>query len=114
LGQDTLVVLPPTRREVEFKITQRFDTTSTWASFLQMTTGAVQLVFTSTDSISSSNFPKLTVDMPKVGMRTPDPELKSSGDIIMSDIEYDVLVDNPMTTTGYDVKFTVINNEASY
>ena len=47
-------------------------------------------------------------------MRTPDPELKSSGDIIMSDIEYDVLVDNPMTTTGYDVKFTVINNEASY
>jgi hypothetical protein len=114
LGQNTIAVLPPTRREVSFKITQRFDTTTTWASFMQMTTGAVQLAFTSSDSLSSSNFPKLTIDLPKVGMRTPDPELKAAGDIIMSDIEYDVLVDNPMTTTGYDVKFTVINNTASY
>lgn len=114
LGQDTIVVLPPTRREVTFKITQRFDTTSTWASFLEMTTGAVSLVFTSTDSLSSDNFPKLTISMPKVGMKTPDPELKAAGDIIMSDIEYDVLVDNPMTSTGYDVKFTLINNVASY
>jgi hypothetical protein len=114
LGQNTLVVLPATRREIGFKITQRFDTTATWASFMEMTSGAVQLVFTSTDSLSSSNFPKLTIDMPKVGMRSPDPELKGSGDIIMSDIEYDVMVDNPMTSTGYDIKFTVVNNVALY
>jgi hypothetical protein len=114
LGSNVITVLPPTRREVTFKITQRFDTTSTWASFLEMTTGAVQLVFTSDQSLSSSNFPKLTIDLPKVGMRTPDPELKGAGDIIMSDIEYDVLVSNPMTSTGYDVKFTVINDVASY
>lgn len=114
LGQNTLVCLPATRREVTFKISQRFDTTSTWDAFMQHTTGAIQLDFTSTDSLSSSNFPKLTINMPKCGMKTPDPELKSAGDIIMSDIEYDVLVDNPMTSTGYDVKFTVINGVSGY
>lgn len=114
LGTNVLTVLPPTRREVSFKISQRLDTSTTWARFTEMTSAAVQLVFTSADSISSSNFPKLTIDLAKVGMKTPDVELKSAGDILIADIEYDVMVDNPMTSTGYDVKFTVINGVASY
>lgn len=108
LGQNTLVALPATRREVDFKITQRVDTTTAWTRFTGDAGGAVQLVFTG-ESISSSNFNKLTIDMPKVKYRTPDFELKGPGDINIADIEFDVLVDNAMTSTGYDVKFTLIN-----
>jgi len=111
LGQNTIVALPATRREVSFKITQRIDTTTAWTRFTNDAGGAVSLVFTG-ESISSSNFNQLTIAMPKVKYRTPDFELKGPGDINISDIEFDVLVDNPMTSTGYDVRFTVINTAA--
>lgn len=113
LGSDELTVLPATRRDVEFKVTQRFDTTTTLNRFLAGEGAAVQLVFTGASITAEHNY-KCTIDLAKVYPNSPDPELKGSGDILVSEIPFDVVVDSPYTTTGYDIKVTMINNVASY
>ncbi|MCK5358331.1 MAG: hypothetical protein KAJ48_08040 [Elusimicrobiales bacterium] len=113
LGQNTLQVLPALRRDVEFKITQRMDTTTTWTRFTSGTNAAAQLVFTGA-TLTAANTNKLTIDLPKVFYQTPDVELSSPDEILMSDINYDVVVDAPHTSTGYDVKVTVINDVTTY
>jgi len=113
LGQNTLQVLPATQRDIEFKITQRMATITAWTRFTTATCGAVQLEFTGTESITAAEVNKLTIDMPKCYYNSPDVAL-SPDEILISDIDYDVLVDNPLTTTGYDIKFTVINPTSSY
>lgn len=116
LGSNVLSVLPATNRSVEFKINQRIDTTTAYDVFLTGTNAAVQLKFTSTQLIgaSASSGYYVQVDMPKVFYNSPDTELKGPGDILTAEIPFDVVVDNPNTTTGYDVKITVRNNVASY
>lgn len=114
LGSNLLSVLPATRREIEFKINQRFDTTTTLGRFLNAENAAVQLVFQSASIGSTNQYYKCTIDMPKVYQNSSDPELGGSGDILASEITYDVLVDNPHTTTGYDIKATFQNATASY
>jgi len=112
LGQNTLAVLPAKRREVEFKITQRMDTTTTWQRFTSAENAAVQLKFTG-DSISASYNYELTIDMPKVYYNSPDVEVSPDA-VLISEIPFDVVVDNPYTSTGYDVKATIQNDVSSY
>lgn len=116
LGSNVLSVLPATNRSVEFKITQRIDTTTAYDTFINATNAAVQLKFTSHQliSASASSGYYVQVDLPKVYYNSPDAELKGPGDILTAEIPFDVVVDNPNTTTGYDVKVTVRNNVASY
>jgi hypothetical protein len=116
LGSRTLNVLPATNRDVEFKIMQRIDTTTAYDTFINATNAAVNIKFTSQNLISasaSSNY-YVEIDLPKVYYNSPDAELKGPGDILTAEIPFDVVVDNPNTTTGYDVKVTVKNNVASY
>jgi len=54
------------------------------------------------------------IDMPKVLMNTPDPELSGAGDLLQSEISFDVITDNPQTTTGKAIVATVWNNVNSY
>ena len=114
LGSNLLRVLPPTRREVSLTITQRFDTTTTFERFIQNTQGAVELFFRGPDSLTSDKFHEITLRLPKVFLNSPDPTLEGADSIIQSEIKYDVLVDNPATTTGKDIGVTVQNNVASY
>ena len=114
LGSNLLGVLPPTRREVNLTITQRWDTTTTYQRFLQATQGAVELYFRGNDSLTSDFFHEITIRLPKVFQNSSDPTLEGSDSIIQSEITYDVLVDNPATTTGKDIGITVRNNVASY
>jgi Phage tail tube protein len=113
LGSRVLSCLPATRRSVDFKITQRFDTTTTYQRFLNAESAAVQLEFLGA-SLGSGYNNKLTIDMPKVYPNSPEPELSGAGEILSSEITYDVVVDNPLTSTGYDIKFTWVNPVASY
>jgi len=113
LGQNTIVALPSTRRDIEFKITQRFDTTTTYDRFVAGANAAVQLVF-SAQSLTSDENNKLTIDLPKVFYNSPDVELSSADDILISDIDFDVVVDTPHTSTGYDVQMTMINDVSAY
>ena len=113
LGTNTASVLPMTRREVNLKVTQRFDTTTAYARFLQATTGSIDLTFTGV-TISSDAIFTVQIRMPTVFLNSPDPELNSSGEILTSEIDYDVMVDNPSTTTGRELAITVTNNTQSY
>lgn len=115
LGSEVLTILPSRRREVEFKITQRFDTTTALNRFLQATQGAVDLFFRGESIGSTSNFHECTIRLPKVFYNSgADPEVGGPGDIIMAEIPFDVLVDNPYTTTGKDIGITFQNATASY
>lgn len=113
LGSAVLSILPATRRSIELKITQRFDTTTTLDRHLQATTGAVELLFTG-ESITATNTYEMRFRFPKVYQNSADPELGGPDDILKSEISYDVIVDNPNTTTGRDMGVTVINTRAAY
>ena len=113
LGSNVIDILPPTRRTVEFKITQRFDTTTAWNRFVQNTQGSIELLFQGA-TITADNLNSCRIVMPKVFVNTPDPEVTGPNDLLMSEISFDVLVDNPLTTTGKDIAITFINDVASY
>ena len=113
LGSAVLSVLPATRRTIELKITQRFDTTTTLDRHLQATIGAAELLFTG-ESITSEHGYEMRFRFPKLYQNTADPELGGPEDILKSEISYDVVLDNPNTTTGRDIGVTVVNTRASY
>lgn len=114
LGSEVLSVLPAKRREVELKITQRFDTTTTLNRFIQATQGAVVLTFDA-DTIGSSAFTnKCTMRFPKVFMNSSDPELKGPDGILQAEISFDVMVDSPATSTGKDIGVTFQNGVSAY
>jgi hypothetical protein len=113
LGANVVSVLPVTRRSIEFKITQRFDTNTAYNRFIQATQGAVALKFVS-DTIATGASYTCEIRLPKVFLNSPDPEIKGPNDILMSEIAFDVLVDNPSTSTGKDIGITFINGTASY
>jgi hypothetical protein len=113
LGSQVVSVLPVTRRAIELKITQRFDTTTAYSRFLDGTMGAVALKFVG-GVVSTGASYTCEIRLPKVYLNSPDPEVKGPNDILMSNISFDVLVDNPSTTTGKDIGITFINGTASY
>ena len=114
LGSNIIDVLPATRREIEFMVRQRFDTTTTYNRFIQGTQGSVELVFTG-QSISAEHNNGMTIRLPKVFQNSSDPELGGPGDILASEIPFDVIVDNPNTTTGRDIGISFTNsNQAGY
>lgn len=113
IGSNIPQVLAPTNRSIEFKMNQRFDTLTAWNRFVDNTQGAIELFFEGQSVSSKQNF-TCQIRMPKVFMNTPDPEISGPGDIISSEIVFDVLVDNPSTSTGKDIGFTFINSTASY
>ena len=113
LGQNTIAVLPATKREVKFKISQRFDTTTTYDRFTQGTVGAAELIFTG-DAISTPVYHLMTVRLPKLYYNSLDTAVGSASDILKAEINFDVLVDTPNTSTGRDVGITFQNNIATY
>jgi hypothetical protein len=113
LGSNVLAVLPPTRRAIEFKITQRFDTLTAWNRFINNEQGSVELLFVG-QSISAKQNYTCQIRLPKVHINTPDPEVTGPNDILTPEITFDVLVDNPMTSTGRDIGVTIINATQTY
>jgi hypothetical protein len=114
LGSNVPQILPATRREVEFKITQRFDTTTAYQRFLQATQGAAELFFQSEQIGSTGFFNELTIRLPKVYYDKADVELKDTGSLLQAEIPMSVVVDNPSTSTGRDIGITFRNGVASY
>lgn len=113
LGSNVPATIPPTRRAVEFKINQRFDTLTAWSRFINNNEGSVELFFEGQSISAKQNF-TCQIRLPKVYINTPDPEVTGPNDILTSEIIFDVLVDNPMTSTGRDIGVTIINSTSSY
>lgn len=118
LGTNTIMVLPATKRDIQLKTTQRFDTTTIWNRFIQATEGSIELAFSGAAIVAgttvSEYFFKMQIRLPRVVQSSGDVELKSSGDILQAELDWDVLVDNPNTTTGRDIGLTIQNSTASY
>jgi len=111
LGSNIPSVLPPTQRDIGLTITQRWDTTTNYTRFMEATQGAVRLQFSGAQITSTAAQTYMwQIDLPKVFMNTPDPELGGAGDILQSEISFDVVTDNPNTTTGQAIAVTVYNH----
>lgn len=113
LGTNTVIALAPGRRDIEFKVTQRFDTTSAFDRFIANTTGVIQLHFEGSSITATHNY-KCTITLPKVYNNSNDFEIATPGDLLMQEIPFDVLVDDAMTTTGKDIGVTIWNTVESY
>lgn len=113
LGRQTLRTLPPKRQDIELTINQRWDTTTTYNRFIQATQGSIEFVFTG-QSISAEHNNKLTIRLPKVFQNSSDPEIGGPDELLNSEISFDVLNDNPNTTTGKAIGVTFINAITTY
>lgn len=104
LGTRILSRIPPaTRREVNFKITQRFDTTSAFDRFVQNTAGAAQLFFTG-ETITVEYTRALTITLPNVRMKNADPLVEGANEVLQSEIDFDCIVSGtPATTTSREI-----------
>ena len=118
LGTNTIMVLPATKRDIMLKTTQRFDTTTIWQRFIQATEGSIELSFSGAAIVAgttaSEYFFTMQMRLPRVVPQSGDVALKSSKDILSADIEWDVLIDTPSTSTGRDIGLTIRNSTASY
>jgi len=117
LGSAVYSVIPATKRDISFSVRQRFDTSTTYNRFIQATQGAVELFFQGAQITSSSSVAKnyeMTVRLPKVFYVGSDPIMNSPNEILVSEIPFDVVVDDPDTTTGKDIGITFQNEIASY
>ena len=115
LGSQIPSVLPATQRDIQLTISQRWDTTTNYSRFIQATEGSIRLQFSgSTITSTAANTYLWQIDMPKVLMNSPDPELTAAGDILQSEITFDVVTSNPQTTTGYAIVATIHNATNAY
>ncbi len=115
LGSYIPGVLPATQRNIELTITQRWDTTTNYARFIQATEGSVRLQFTGVQITSTAaQTYQWLIDMPKVLMNSPDPELSGAGDLLQSEITFDVVSSNPQTTTGFAIVATVYDTVGAH
>lgn len=110
LGSRLLSRIPPsTRREVTLKVSQRFDTSTTYNRMVDNTTGSVQLFFRG-ESISAEYFKDLTITLPNVRIKNSEPLVEGANEVLKSDLEYDVLISgNPGTSTSRDIGMTLRN-----
>lgn len=115
LGTLTVDVLPATRREIQLKVTNRWDTTTTYNRFLSATMGAVELFFGGQAIGTNEHNYDMTIRLPKVYNASGDTEITGGEDILKTEINYDVILDgNPATTTARDIGVTIKNNVTAY
>lgn len=100
---------PAGRREITFKVSQRFDTTTTYNRFVQATAGSVELLFTGA-SITAEFTRTFTIRLPSVVNVTGDVEVGGANEVLQADINYAVLVSgNPFTSTSRELGMTLRN-----
>ncbi len=112
LGSRLPSVLPATRRNIELKVRQRFDTTTAFARFMANTFGSAEIVFAGAQIVSGANY-EIRFRLPKLVPNSPDPVLDNPNGVLMSEIDFDVVADT-LTSAGRDIGCTVINATSSY
>lgn len=109
LGTRLLSRIPPSpRREVTLKISQRFDTSTTYTRMIENTAAAVALFFRG-DSISAEYFKDLTITLPNVRTKNAEPLVEGANEVLKSEIEFDVLVSGGATSTSREIGMTLRN-----
>lgn len=113
LGSKSISKLPPLRREVMLKVTQRFDTTTAYDDWLGVSVSAIRIQCTSSDVIGTTGgVYQLQIDCDRA-YHTQNPIPQVGGfDVLSQEIEFSCLSNN--TTTAVPVQLTVQNATASY
>ena len=114
LGSRIRGVLPPGVRNVTGKITQRYDTTTTYNRFIQNTYTAFQIqIRTGMTITSSANDTTYTmdIDLPSCYVKESQPEVGDSG-ILSHEIELEAIGQN--TSTSFPIRVITQNATAGY
>jgi len=115
LGSAVPSVIPVASRSVELSITQRFDTTTAIDRHLSATVGSVQIRFDGSTIGADAAVYSMVFTMPKVYQNSGgDPEIGGRDETLKVESSYDVIVDDPNTTTGKDIALTIIDASSSH
>lgn len=114
LGSREVVQLPPVARDITLKITQVFDTTTAYDTFLANTATAIQIVMNAEqmEGASASSKYTCTVSLPKCYLAGFTPAVKDKGPIIQ-DLEYTCIYSGA-TAAAFSAQMTIKNRTASY
>jgi len=112
LGDRTVKKLPASMREVNLKLTMRFDTTTAHDNFLAQTPIAVKILMDGQSITAGGSNYSMFINTPTCYLTdSPDPEISEMG-IITQDLNFRCLKSN--TTTGYSVQMQINNATANY
>ena len=113
LGSRVLTVLPASRREVKLKLTQRFDTTTSYDRFIENTMCAISILLDSKHSTGSvgGSTASLMVNLPSIYYNSNNFNVSDFG--VLTN-ELDLTAINEPSTSSYIVQFTVVNTTANY
>lgn len=113
LGSRTLDVLPPGRRDVKLKVSQRFDTTTAVLASRANTPYAIGILLDSGQTITSgagSPTYKVEITLPRAYVNTTEPAVGDMG-ILSQEIEYSCI---RATSTSNVIDVVAYNGTASY
>lgn len=109
IGSDTLQTIAVGQASGEITAEIRFDTTTAYAAMLAGTQFAAEFEFTGETITSSSLTNMLTVDFPKVFIKSASqPEIGGPDEVLKSTVVFDVMRDDS-SVGGYAVKAVVQN-----
>ena len=110
LGSRVISGQPPAlRREINFKISQRFDTTTTFNRMVENTAGAAALFFTGS-TISAEYTRSMNIILPNIRHKNTDPVVEGADGVLQSETEFDVIASgNAGTSTSREIGITVRN-----
>ena len=112
LGSRTVEVLPPLRREVMLKLTQRFDTLTSFNRAISATMTAIQILLDSEQTITAGGSTYSTViNLPACYFNSNQPEVGDFG-ILTHEIEVSAIKEN--TTSSYSIRMQANNATNNY
>jgi hypothetical protein len=112
LGSRTVNVLPPSRREVMLKLTQRFDTLTSYNRAIQGTMTAIKIILDSEQTITAGGSTYSTaINLPACYFNSNQPEFSDFG-ILTHEVEVSAIKEN--TTSSYSVQIQINNATNNY
>lgn len=114
LGSRILSRRPPSpRRDVNLKVSQRFDTTTAFDRFVQNTAASVALFLTG-ESISAEYNRELNIILPNIRTKNAEPLVEGPNEVLQSEVEYDIILSgNAGTTTSREIGMTLRNSRTT-
>ena len=113
LGSKTLATLPATRREVKLKLTQRFDTTTSYDRFIGGSMCAIAILLDTGHSTGSSggSTASMIIYLPTVYYNSNNFQVSDFG-VLTNELDLTAIKDP--STLAYIIQFQIVNTTSSY
>lgn len=113
LGSRNVTILPPGKREVSLKLTQRFDTLTAYNRFISATKTAFEITCDSdvtTGATAGDTTYSCIINIPAGFLNSAMPEV-GGNDVLTHEFDVGIIQD---TTASYDVQIDIRNATANY